>query len=127
VDEIVAPDVVLPLGPQPEARSVVEPESSARLLLGRNLQPLAPPNTLHSIFADQPARHSEQRRNATVPIAAILTSQGDDRLRQPIFILPLGGLITLRAPRLIEQTAGSPFTESLFPSVLNGDPPPLGT
>jgi len=56
-----------------------------------------------------------------------LTSQGHDRLRQPIFILPLCGLITLRAPRLVEQTAGPPFTESLFPSALNGDPPPLGT
>jgi hypothetical protein len=69
----------------------------------------------------------EQRRNATVPIAAILTSQGDDRLGQPAFILALRGLITLRAPRLTEQPAGPPFAESLFPSVVNGDPPPLGT
>jgi hypothetical protein len=69
----------------------------------------------------------EQRRNATVPIAAILTSQGDDRLGQPTFIRALRGLITLRAPRLMEQTAGPPFAESLFPSVFNGDPPPLGT
>jgi hypothetical protein len=69
----------------------------------------------------------EQRGDATVPIAAILTSQGDDRLGQPAFILALRGMITLRAPRLMEQTAGPPFTESLFPSMFNGDPPPLGT
>jgi hypothetical protein len=119
--------VIPPLGPQPDARSVVEPESAARLLLGRNLQPFAPPNTLHAIFADKPARQLEQRRNATVPIAAILTSQGNDRLGQPAFILALRGLITLRASRLMQQMAGPPFTESLFPSVCNGDPPPLGT
>ena len=119
--------MIPPLGPQPDARSVVEPESSARLLLGRNLQPLAPPNTLHAIFADKPPRQLEQRRNATVPIAAILTSQGDDRLGQPAFILALRGLITLRTSQLMEQTAGPPFTEPLFPSVFNGDPPPLGT
>lgn len=106
---------------------VVEPESSAGLLLGRDLQPLAPPDTLHAIFAHKAARHFEQRGDATVPIAAVLTSQGEDRLRQPAFVLPLRGLITLRAARLMEQTAGPPFTESLFPSVLNGDPPPLGT
>jgi hypothetical protein len=81
----------------------------------------------NTIFTDKPARQLEQRGDATVPIAAILTSQGDDRLGQPAFILALRGLITLRAPRLTEQAAGPPFAESLFPSVFHGDPPPLGT
>jgi hypothetical protein len=58
-DKIVAPDVVLPLGPQPDARSVIEPESSARLLLGGNFQSFAPPDALHAIFADKPARQLE--------------------------------------------------------------------
>lgn len=105
----------------------MEPESSARLLSGRNFQSFAPPDTLHAIFADKPARQLEERGDATIPIAALLTSQGDDRLGQPALILALRGLITLRASRLMEQTAGPPFTESLFPSVFHGDPPPLGT
>jgi len=39
----------------------------------------------------------------------------------------LSALIALRATRLMDQTAGPPFTQSFFPSVVNGDAPPLGT
>jgi hypothetical protein len=39
----------------------------------------------------------------------------------------LSRLVALRSPRLAHQPAGMPFTESLVPSVLDGDAAPLGT
>jgi len=126
-DKIVAPDVIGSLGTQPDARSVVEPQPSSRLLFGRNLQPFPPPDTLHSIFANVPARFFEQRSNAPVAVAAVLTGQSDDRLRQPIFVVALRGLIALCPAWLAHQPARAPFTQSFFPSVMNGNPAPLGT
>jgi len=105
----------------------VEPESSAWLLFERNLQSFAPPDALHPIFAHIPAGLLQQGCNAPIPVAAILTGQGQDRLCQPIFVIALGGLIALGSPRLAHQPACAPFTQSLFPSVLNGDATPLGT
>jgi hypothetical protein len=69
----------------------------------------------------------EQCRNASIAIAAIFTGQSNDRFGQFIFIAALCRLITLRTPRLIHQTASVPFAQSLFPSMLDGDPTPLGT
>jgi hypothetical protein len=127
IDEIVAPDVVRVFRAQPDAASIIEPKSSPRPLLGRNFQSLTTPDALHAIFADTPTGDLEQRSDASVAKAAVLAGQGDNRLREPIFVVSLRGLIALRAARLPHQPAGVPFTQSFFPSVMNGDPAPLGT
>jgi hypothetical protein len=44
------------LGPQPYARSIVEPQPSSGLLLLRHLQPFTTPDALDSILANLPAR-----------------------------------------------------------------------
>src|SRR5258708_3315238 len=44
LDEVVRPHVVAVLGPEPNARSVIQPETAAFRLLGRDLQPLASPD-----------------------------------------------------------------------------------
>jgi len=48
-------------------------------------------------------------------------------LRQLVFVVALGRLITLGLAGLTYQLAGVPFTESFVPSVLDGDAAPLGT
>ena len=45
LDEVVGPDVVGALGPQPEAGAVRQPEPAALGLLLGELEPLAPPST----------------------------------------------------------------------------------
>ena len=66
-------------------------------------------------FAHQPARLLLQCSDAPIAIAALLTRQRDDRLRQPVFIVAVGGLITPRGVRLAHQT-GTPAVHSiLFP------------
>src|SRR5579883_3081285 len=125
--KIVAPDMVGLLRPQSNARSVVEPQSPPRFLFGRNLQALAPPDPLYPVLAYLPPRHFQQRGDPPVPKASVLAGQGDDGFRQLIFIAALCGLVTLRAARLAHQTARMPFTQAFLPSVVNGDPAPLGT
>jgi hypothetical protein len=69
----------------------------------------------------------QQRRNAAEAVATVLTGQGNDRLGQTVFIVALCGLVALRPAWLVNQTARVPFTQSFFPSVLNGNATPLGT
>jgi hypothetical protein len=56
-----------------------------------------------------------------------LARQDEDRLREPILVVALGGLVALRRAPLSDQPAGVPFTESFVPRVLNGEASPHGT
>src|SRR5918994_2181709 len=51
--EVVGPNVITMLGPQPNARSVRQPEPSSFGLLPGHLQPLASPNPLDPIVIDE--------------------------------------------------------------------------
>ena len=63
-----------------------------------------PPDTLHALVMDMPTLGSEQDRDPTITIAAILACQIDDGCRQGILIGSFYGLISLRPPRFIENT-----------------------
>jgi len=92
-----------------------------------NLQAFPSPDALHSIFADLPASLLEQRRDSSLTEATILAGEGEDRLREPILIVRLRGLITLRGAPLPDQPARVPFRDSFVPGVLNGEASPHGT
>ncbi len=77
--------------------------------------------------ADVPTGLVQQNRDPTVTESTVLTGQGDDRLGQLIFVVPLHGLIPLGSSRLAHQAARLSFTQSFLPSVLDGDAAPLGT
>lgn len=79
LDEVIGPDVVPPTGSQSDTRAVVEPETPSLGLLGRDLQPQVPPDTLDALVIDMPAFGSEQGCNPPVAITAIEASQTDDR------------------------------------------------
>jgi hypothetical protein len=84
--EVVAPYMVRMHGPEPHTRTAVEPQSSTCLLLLRNLQPLATPDTLHAILAHPPAGTLQQCRDPAIPVTAVLAGKLDDRLREYIFV-----------------------------------------
>jgi hypothetical protein len=52
LDEVVGPDMIALLRPQPNARSVGQPEPAALGLLMGDLQPLALPDTLDPLVVD---------------------------------------------------------------------------
>jgi len=76
-------------------------------LLGRNLQPLAPPDPLDPLIVDQPAGPAQQLGDLAITVAAILPSQFDDVGRQPGFIVTAVRDLALRRAMLPERRAGT--------------------
>lgn len=86
--EVVGPDVMPILRPQPHARAVVEPEPASPGLSAWNFQALAPPDPLDPLVVRLPALTAQQRRDPAIAIAAIARCQIDDRARQSVFVIP---------------------------------------
>jgi hypothetical protein len=120
LDEVVGPDVIAVLGPEPDAGAVVQPEPTAlRLLLG-NLQPLASPDPLDPLVVDQPASPAQQRGDLAIAVAAILAGQLDDVGRQPRFILMALRDLALGRAMLAERRTGAALGDrQLAPNMLN--------
>ena len=59
-DEVVTPDMIAMLRPQPDAGSVVEPEPASWPLLPGYFQPLTAPDPLDAITSDLPAGVGKQ-------------------------------------------------------------------
>ena len=66
------------LRPQPDARSVGQPEPAALGLLMGDLQPLTLPNTLDPLVVDCPARLAQQLGDLAIAIAAVLPGKLDN-------------------------------------------------
>ena len=60
LEKVVGPDVVGALSPQPDGRSVSQPQPGALGLPGRDLQPLASPDPLNPLVVNQPAGPAQQ-------------------------------------------------------------------
>src|ERR1700722_1025890 len=99
---------------QSYARSIVEPQPAARLLPRRNLQPFATPDTLDPVLATLPAFSLQQRRDATVAIASILSGKIGDGPGERVFILAPCQMVALGAAWLVHQPARPPFAHALF-------------
>ena len=65
------------LRPQPDARSVGQPEPAARGLLMGDLQPLAVPDTLDPLVVDYPARLAQDLGDLAIALAAVVPGKLD--------------------------------------------------
>ena len=76
-DEVITPDVVRVLRPQPDAGAISQPEPGLLRLPGRNFEPLAPPEAFNPLVVHHPARGRAQKlRDLPIAISAILADQG---------------------------------------------------
>jgi len=66
LDEVVGPDVPGPAGPQPQARSIIEPQASSSGLSSRDFEPLPPPDPMHALDVHRPAIGPEQGRDPAI-------------------------------------------------------------
>ena len=66
-DKVVGPDMIALLRPQPNARTVGQPEPAALGLLMGNLQPLTLPDTLDPLVVDDPARLAQELGDLAKP------------------------------------------------------------
>src|SRR5690606_3455329 len=106
LDKVIRPDMVRVLGPKPDARSVIQPETSSFRLLLRNLQPLPPPDALDTFGVHRPAFGPQHRRDPTIAIAAIPGGEPDDVGGERFFIRPARRLLALGRAVLPENLAG---------------------
>src|SRR3954467_2097492 len=125
LDEVVGPDVVAMLGPQPDARSVRQPEPSAFGLLPGDLQPLASPNPLDPLVVDEPACSAQQLGDLAVAVASVLPSKLDGA--EPLLVVSTTRDLALRRAMLAERRAGATLGYSQLPAnVLDADPATRG-
>ena len=94
------------LGAQADAGSVVEPEPPSLGLVGRNLQPLAPPDAFNPLVIDDPARpRPKHLRDLPLAITAILAGKLNDVGDQPFLIVSPHRDATLRGTMLPKRQA----------------------
>ena len=102
LDEVIAPEMVSPLRPQPDAGPVVQPQRSSPGLPGRHLQPLPPPDPLHSLVARLQPGTLERSGDPAVTVS--METGG-----QPRDVVGLGLLSsrTSGSPRWVERGCSS--------------------
>ena len=103
LDEVIGPDMIALLRPQPDARSVGQPEPAALGLLMGDLQPLALPNTLDPLVVDCPARLAQQPCDLAIAVAAVLLGKLDNIGRQTLLVLTAARDLALRRAMLSER------------------------
>ena len=123
LDKVVGPDVVRVFGPQPEAGPVRQPEPAPLGLLGRDLEPLTPPDPLHPLVVDHPARgRAQQLGDLAIAIAAVLPGELDDVGGQPFLVVPAPRTFALRRAVLVERSAHATLGDlELVSDVLDAD------
>src|SRR5579875_1631226 len=123
--EVVRPDVIRSLRPQPHAGAVVEPQTAAWLLPLRHLQPFAAPYPLDPILAYVPACFLQLDGDASISISAILAGQCNDGPGQRVLVIPLRRLVALRAAWLVNQLARMTLARPALHGMRHSGTPPL--
>ena len=95
------------LGPEANARAVVQPKPAALGLLVGNLQPLPSPDPLHALGVHRPAGLAQQGRDPPIAVAAIGLGQLDDVGGQGRLVVTTSGRLALRGTVLSEHRAGA--------------------
>jgi hypothetical protein len=99
--------VIAVLGAKADAGAVVQPETTAPGLPGRNLRPLASPDALDPLVVDEPTGPAQQLGDFAIAVAAILTGQFEDVGVQPRFIVTALRNLALRRAMLTERRTGA--------------------
>ena len=103
--------MVRPLGAQPDAGAVVQPQTVPLRLFGGHLQPLAPPQALDPLVVDLPAGIAQQGRDAAVAVTAVLAGQLDHVRDQAILVVTAARDAALGRAMLSQHPAGPPFRD----------------
>jgi hypothetical protein len=107
LDEVIGPDMIALLRPQPNARSVGQPEPAALGLLMGNLQPLTSPDPLDPLVVDCPACLAQQLGDLAIAIAAVLPGKLDNIGGETPLVLTTARDLALRRAMLPERRTGA--------------------
>jgi hypothetical protein len=95
------------LRPEPNARSVGQPEPAALGLLMGNLQPLASPDALDPLVVDYPARLAQELGDLAIAIAAVLPGKLDNIGGETLLVVTTARDLALRRAMLPERRTGA--------------------
>jgi hypothetical protein len=95
------------LRPEPNARSVGQPEPAALGLLMGNLQPLASPDALDPLVVDYPARLAQELGDLAVAIAAVVPGKLDNIGGETLLVVTATRDLALRRAMLPERRTGA--------------------
>ncbi len=107
LDKVVGPDVIAVLRPQPDARSVGQPEPASFGLFIGDLQPLASPDALDPLVVDYPARLAQQLGDLAIAIAAVLPGKLDNIGCETLLVVTTARDLALRRAMLPERRTGA--------------------
>ena len=107
LDKVVGPDMIAVLRPQPNARSVGQPEPAALGLLVGNLQPLTLPDTLDPLVVDDPARLAQELGDLAIAIAAVLPGKLDNIGCETLLVVTTARDLALCRAMLPERRTGA--------------------
>ena len=108
-DEVVGPDVVAVLGPQPDAGAVGEPQAAALGVPLRDLETFGPPDALDALHVQLPAGHLQQVGDTPVAVAAEGARQTDHGRGQGVLVGTRRGRPPLGRAVLAQRAAGAAF------------------
>src|SRR5215207_3325677 len=114
------------LGPQPDARSIRQPEPSAFGLPPGDLQPLASPDPLDPLVVHEPACSPQKRADLAIAIAAVLAGELDEVGRERLLVVTAPRHLALRRAMLTERPAGATLGYTQFPANVLDAGPALG-
>jgi len=97
------------LSPAADTGAISSPEPGPFGLFLRHLQPLLPPEPLHTRVIRAPPFLLEQSRDSPISIATIFTGQRDDPDPQSVLVLRLDQRILLRGSALSHHSASPAF------------------
>ena len=99
------------LRPEPDDRTVTEPEPASLRLFNRYLEPFPSPYAFHSLVAHLPSDLLQQSGDPPVPVPAESGCQSDDIGLQGFFIVSDSWNVALGGSRLRESTTGPSFRD----------------
>jgi len=94
---------------EPDARSVIEPETSPFRLFLVDFQPFAPPDPIDPFLVHMPAVSPEQGGDAAIAVATELFGKDDEGPGERLLSLPAARLLALGRPVLTKRLAGPAF------------------
>jgi len=112
MNEVIRPNVPGPFGTEPDARSVIQPQSSLLRLFLRHFQAFTAPEPLNTFVIHAPTFSSKQLGDAAIAVAAELCCKVDDELQESRLVIRSLRFSPLRGTWLVQHAAGAPLGDS---------------
>lgn len=114
LDEVVCPDMVRALGPQPNTRPVIQPEPTPLWLLLRNPKALPPPNPRNTLVVHIPPVSAKQRSDPAIPVPAVSAGELNNCGGERVLVIELLRFSPLGRAVLSHDTASSTLGYAKF-------------